>query len=929
MRPKPSCSGANGFLIVLLVTLVPTIPVWAAHEKILHDVVAFPHGANPQANLTDDAAGNLYGTTPYGGAYGYGTVFKIAPSKNNNWNQTVLYNFTGGSDGANPVAGLIVDKAGNLYGTTAAGGILEQQCHYSSFTANSCGVVFELSPGAHGSWTQSVLHSFTGYPNDGQTPIASLTFDSSGNLYGTTDGGGAYTAGTVFELSPSTNSVWTETILYDFSGGADGSGPAANLIFDSVGNIYGTTEFGGDFNCNPQSYPTSCGTVFQLAPDGRGSWSETVLHTFIYNDGAYPLSSLVFDSAGNLYGTTPTGPGFACNQSGCGTVFRLEPNSDGTWTQTIIYNFEGELDGADPVAGLVIDGSGNLYGTTAMGGFSGCYDNCGTVFELIRTSKGNWFETVIDRLGSGSVVRANMGSLPMSALLLDRQGNIYGTASSGGGFGGLCGDSSIGLCGTVFKLAQTSHGWETRLVYRFPPGIEGIGPRAGLISDAAGNLYGITGTGGENNCSSGGDGANGCGTVFELQPRISGGWKDIVLHTFNGLIDGAGPAASLISDTFGNLYGTTSNGGSAACIGRDAPCGGTVFKLSFTAAGWKTTVLHTFHVKAGTQNGDGARPLSGLVMDSTGNLYGTTSLGGSHSSTCTLDQYIGCGTAFKLSPTSTGKWKEDLLYIFQGGVDGAGPMSTLVLDGAGNLYGTTCGGGANSNGTVFRLAPGSDGKWIESVLYSFQVSGSGDGNCPMAGVIFDRDGNLFGTTFSGGNYTGNCSNGGCGVVYELSAGGTGVWKETVLLAFRGTDGSNPDGALTFDSGGNLYGAARYNGINFSFVSGVVFQLSPGSKGWTEHVLHRFGKGFDGSGPNGGLIFDSAGNIYGTTSGGGTDVFPTDTGGTVFELFAGLGGEWVESLASPPPHPPGFGSPYFQPFTAHEMAVGVSRKGGKR
>ena len=875
MRPKLVCSSASRFLIALLVMLVSTTPVWASHETILRDFVAFPHGANPQANLITDAAGSLYGTTPNGGIYGYGTVFRLTPGKNNDWNQTVLYSFTGGGDGASPFAGLIFDNAGNLYGTTVTGGTSEQGCQYS-FTENGCGVVFELSPVAHGTWTESVLHSFTGSLNDGQTPIASLTLDSSGNLYGTTDGGGTYTAGTVFELSPGANGVWTETILYDFSGGADGAGPAANLIFDSVGNLYGTTEYGGDFNCNSQGYNTSCGTVFQLTPNGTGTWSETVLHTFTYSDGAYPLSSLVFDSAGNLYGTTSSGPGFACNQSGCGTVFRLTPNSDGSWTQAIIYNFEGGPDGADPVAGLVFDGSGNLYGTTAMGGFTG-----GTVFELTPTSRGDWSETILDRLGSGGVDGTNLGSMPMSALLLDQQGNLYGTASSGGNLEGLCyTHNSDGGCGTVFEVTRTNKSkWTARLVYAFPASGEGIGP-SGLISDKSGNLYGVAQSGG----------ARGYGVAFELMPQPGGSWKTVVLHTFVGDSDGAQPGSPLIFDQVGNLYGTTTNGGSQQCNDY-LSCGGTIFELSPTAHGWKESILHRF---SKNNNRGYQGPTAGLVLDSTGNLYGTTPEGGS-----TNCGSYGCGTVYKLSQAGGGKWHKQLLYSFQGGNDGSQPLNTLAFDDAGNLYGTTCGGGADSNGTVFKLAPNSDGKWKESVLYSFQGFGTGDGSCPYAGVIFDGHGNLYGTTFYGGSSSGHCyNNSGCGVVFELSPGVAGVWKETVLHAFQGNDGSNPESGLTFDAAGNLYGAAPFDGY-VGFTGGVVFELSPDSKGWTEHVLHRFGKGFDGSGPNGALIFDSAGDIFGTTDSGGTDSFPGDGGGTVFELSPGPGGEWMESLTAPP------------------------------
>src|SRR5579863_8323086 len=184
MRPK-RLPGAT--VIALFVTLVATISAWAAREEVLHDFVALPDGAYPQANLIADTTGNLYGTTPSGGKFGYGTVFQLVPSKHGKWTQTVLYSFTGGNDGADPVAGLVFDNGGNLYGTTAAGGTQQEQCinHWSG-----CGVVFELSPGAHGIWTENVLYSFNGYPNDGQNPLASLIFDSIGRLHGTTVGGG-------------------------------------------------------------------------------------------------------------------------------------------------------------------------------------------------------------------------------------------------------------------------------------------------------------------------------------------------------------------------------------------------------------------------------------------------------------------------------------------------------------------------------------------------------------------------------------------------------------------------------------------------------------------------------------------------------------------------------------------------------------------
>jgi hypothetical protein len=235
MRSKELRLRGKKAFIALLITLVATTSAWATHEKILHDFVDLPQGAYPQANLTADAAGNLYGTTSEGGKFGYGAIFELAHGRNGTWSQSVLYSFTGGADGSFPVAGLVFDNAGDLYGTTAYGGTSGQQCNEPVYAG--CGVVFELSPGTGGKWTENVLHRFAGYPNDGQSPFASLIFDDAGNLYGTTEGGGVYNrydgGGTVFELTPRSDGTWTEKTLYSFTGGADGATPKANLIFDS------------------------------------------------------------------------------------------------------------------------------------------------------------------------------------------------------------------------------------------------------------------------------------------------------------------------------------------------------------------------------------------------------------------------------------------------------------------------------------------------------------------------------------------------------------------------------------------------------------------------------------------------------------------------------------------------------------------------
>jgi uncharacterized repeat protein (TIGR03803 family) len=349
--------------------------------------------------------------------------------------------------------------------------------------------------------TLTTLHSFG--VSDGANPEAGLIADASGNLYGTTAGGGAHSAGTVFKLTPS----GSETVLYTFIGSTDGGAPEAGLIADASGNLYGTTVYGG--GCGN-------GTVFKLTPSG----SETVLHGFcLSTDGLLPYAGLIADASGNLYGTTSQGGGSAnCvgGVGGCGTVFVVPPSG----SETVLHSFTDSGDAAYPDAGLIADASGNLYGTTNSGGAYGA----GTVFKL--TPSGS--ETVLYSFINTS------GALPGKAgLIADASGNLYGTTNSGGAYS----------YGTVFKL--TPSGSET-VLYSFTGGSDGRGPEAGLIFDASGNLYGTTFSGG----------AHGYGTVFKLTPSGS----ETVLHSFTGS-DGAYPAAGLIADAAGNLYGTTVEGG--------------------------------------------------------------------------------------------------------------------------------------------------------------------------------------------------------------------------------------------------------------------------------------------------------------------------------------------------------------------------------
>jgi uncharacterized repeat protein (TIGR03803 family) len=432
------------------------------------------HGFDPWAGLVFDAQGNLYGTTYRGGAYNQGTVFKLTPpvAPATEWTETVLHSFSG-ADGANPRAGVIFDAQGNLYGTTPSGGAFSKVCGGVIFDGEGppgCGTVFKLTPPAAPStqWTETVLHSFGGL--DGVGPYAGVIFDAQGNLYGTTAAGGNYIkgcganvgfydfegCGTVFKLTPpvAPSTQWTETVLYGFSSEPDGSLPSAGLIFDARGNLYGTTERGGG---------ASVGTVFKLTPPVAPAtqWIETVLHSFNGADGGFP-GGLIFDAQGNLYGTAGS------------TAFKLTPPvaSATQWTETVLHSFNGgyagspnpHADGESANGSLIFDAQGNLYGTTEAGGnqtgwcLTPTGEGCGTVFKLTPpvAPATQWKETILYRFPATSSGGA-LGANPLAGLIFDAQGHLYGTTSLGGaatdssGVSTQCSGDGWG-CGTVFKL---------------------------------------------------------------------------------------------------------------------------------------------------------------------------------------------------------------------------------------------------------------------------------------------------------------------------------------------------------------------------------------------------------------------------------------------------------------------------------------------
>jgi len=413
-------------LSVLLFTLIAILAsttgaLAQGSYKTLHKFTG-SDGGSPWAGLTRDAAGNLYGTTTFGGGAGLGTVFKLTSKANGRWAESVLWGFAGG-DGATPYAGLIFDSAGNLYGTTAQGG------------ASAGGTVFKLVNNGDGHWTESVLYSFCSITNcaDGAFPTSNLVVDRAGNLYGvTTAGGNSYCGysvgcGTVFKLTANADGSWTESVLYSFcsiTNCSQGFRASSGLVFDADGNLYGTTASGGDLECNA---PYGCGVVFKLTQNVEGRWKESVLHKFTGADGSNPASLLVFDQERNLYGTTETGGSgnrSQCGGSGCGVVFQLTPNADGRWEEKVLHDFSGAADGGTPDAGVIFDQSGNLYGTTSLGGnVNTCNADfgCGVVFKLAPNLKGGWSETVLHDFAG------NPGAGPLAGVISDTAGNLYGT----------------------------------------------------------------------------------------------------------------------------------------------------------------------------------------------------------------------------------------------------------------------------------------------------------------------------------------------------------------------------------------------------------------------------------------------------------------------------------------------------------------------
>jgi uncharacterized repeat protein (TIGR03803 family) len=627
---------------------------------------------------------------------------------------------------------------------------------------------------------------------------------------------------------------------------------------------------------------------------------ETVLLNFDGTDGASPYGGLISDAKGNLYGTALGG------SSGLGVVFELSPGTGG-WTETVLYNFGSVSgDGAYPLATLVFDAKRNLYGTTKSGGSH----NDGTVFELTPKSGGGWTEKILYSFGATAADGTNPGSC---TLIFDGKGNLYGTTNTGGTNGGSPGD------GTVFELIlQAGGGFSEKVLYNFGASdVDGKNPAAGLTFDAFGNLYGTTFAGG----------AKGYGTVFELSPKSGGGWKEKVLHSFDvNHTDGANPAAGVVFDTQGNLYGTTEIGGSFG----DQNGLGAVYELSPSAEGiWIEQVLHSF--TGGLTNGDGDYPTGGLILDTAGNLYGTTSAGG-------VPNY---GIVFELTRAG-GSWAELIVHTFGAPPsDGGDPMGSVFFDASGNLYGTTSYGGTSFlYGAIFQIAN------VVTASPTFSPHGGAYKTAQKVKIADATPGTTMYYTINGSGtsikYTGPVSVSKSEILSAVAVSATlpqsavsvaGYQIGTVAAApvfvppagtystsqsvtildaaphaviHYTTDGSNPTtsspkytGPITVSTTKTIKAIAVASSLTNSPIASAKYTIKK-TVPPNETVLYSFGATTtDAQVPLANLVSDGKGNLYGTTKYGGTHQIEyggsTTTAGTAFELSPKAGGGWTEKV----------------------------------
>ena len=795
-----------------------------SHGGVFRDLAGFngENGASPAGGLTVGIDGNYYGTTESGGDYGDGTVFRMTAL--GALTSVVSFN---GFDGDFPSSVLVQGSDGSFYGTTEDGG-----------TNGGQGTVFKLTPGG----TLTPLYMFSG-ASDGAIPIAGLAQGGNGNFYGVTYLGGADGYGTVFEISP----AGAFTLLYTFTGGADGGNPWGGLCLANDGNLYGVTQDGGAYGA---------GTVFQIAPSG----TLTTLVQFENYNGANPAAALIQGSDGFLYGTTQNG-----GSLGNGTIFRFSLSGPlqitGQPSDQPVYLggtavFTVATSGSSPVAyqwqqdGVNLSDGGNISGSSTStlritnvsladaalysvvvsnaynvltsddGVLEVIYSppvvvtqpasrTCvaGTTATFSVTALGDqplsyqWQENGVNLTEGGTVSGSSSSTLTL-AQLIPGSGGAYSVIVSNAFFG----VSSAKALLTVVPSTTPSVGMAS--LRNLSGAGDGAFPYGGLVQGKDGNLYGMTEKGG----------SSFYGTIFRMSP--AGGL--VTYYSFDG-VTGGNPYDRLVQGTNGLFYGTTSLGGTNGY--------GSVFQTTVSAP-FKT--LYSF-----TGGLDGSAPQNGLIQGSDGNFYGASDQGGAYSA----------GSIYRISA----KGIFTNLYEFSGLDDGGYPFSDLVQGRDGRLYGTTESGGDNYYGTVFSL----DTNGTLTTLISFNFT---NGAYPAAGVIQGPDGNLYGATYEGGAF-------GNGAIFSVSTNGS----LTTLYSFDGTNGSSPAAALVPGSDGNFYGTASSGGIG---GRGVAFRIS--TDGAMTPLLWFDGQ--NGAGPESALVQASNGSFFGTTPFGGIGFNPSAGGG---------------------------------------------------
>ncbi len=406
-RKRPNSIHLVGGFLALVALFLCAGAVKASTTEVIYSFAGAEDGEYCDTDVAIDAAGNLYGTSVLGGAFGGGTVWQLSPV-GGGWVHTVLYSFTGGADGGEPYKGVTLDKAGNLYGTAVTGG--------SGSCEGGCGVTYKLTKSGT-TWTQRVIHAFTG-GDDGSGPGARVAVDNRGNVYGMTPTGGANGVGTIYFLHAKANGDWAFRVIHTFTGGSDGSSGSAGKLLLRGGHVYGAATTGG---------ANGSGTVFKLTPTPAGEWDFNLLYSFHgAPDGIFPYGALLFDAQGNLYGTTYYG-----GANGLGTVYKLSPNPAGEWSETVLYSFKAGTDGNSSISNLVA-AAGNLYGTTSEGGLGS-----GTIFKLTRRQNGTWTESL-----PHSFENSPDGAFPYAGMVGDGTGTFFGATVHGGDGGD----------GTIYKF---------------------------------------------------------------------------------------------------------------------------------------------------------------------------------------------------------------------------------------------------------------------------------------------------------------------------------------------------------------------------------------------------------------------------------------------------------------------------------------------